>query len=211
MLLDGGGIGGGNLLHPGEIFFDTGFFETGFGEILRSADEDARAALDGRAQGAEVATRFRCEKENGLFRVLRDGDRDAFGANVLFPGFDAGEPAIGWWVRGAAQEGNDEEVVNRLSRREVGVQPELVSRLQVRHGRNGERLAGAGDPDVDFGAGEIKAGGVWAGGRRREEKNKHQQQGARERRKRLKEAGKASATNRRVVFLWLVLQAVWFF
>ena len=66
VLAEGGGVGGRDALHLGEVFFDAGLLEAGFVEVLGGADEDAGAALDGGAEGGEVAAGFGGEEEDGL-------------------------------------------------------------------------------------------------------------------------------------------------
>jgi hypothetical protein len=44
------------------------------------------------------------------------------------------------------------------------VQPEAVVGLEVGNGRDGQGDAGAGDADLDFGAGKVEAGVVGASG-----------------------------------------------
>ena len=58
MYLQGLGVARWDLLHGSEVFLDAALLEASFGEILRGADEDTWAALDGRAEGGEVAAGF---------------------------------------------------------------------------------------------------------------------------------------------------------
>ena len=139
-------------------------------EVLRGADEDAGAAADGGAEGAEVAAGFRGEEEDDLLGLVGDGDGDALFADFFVPGLDAEEPVVGGRVGGAAEEGGDEEVVDGLGGREVGVEPDLVAGLEVGDLGDGEGAAVAGDVNVDLGAGEVEARrvGVESWGRARE-------------------------------------------
>jgi len=125
---------------------------------LRGADEGAGAALDGGAEGGEVASGLGRHKEYDLLRFVGDGDEGALFADFFIPGFDADEPAIGRGVGGAAEEGADEEVVDGLAGGEVGVQPDAIAGLKVWDGGDGERDAVAGDANVNAGAGEVEAG-----------------------------------------------------
>ncbi len=159
MIEQGLGVGGRNLPHGGEILFDAGLLEAGLGEVLGGADEDAGAAADGGAEGAEVAAGLRGEEEDGLLGLVGNGDGDALFADLFVPGLDAEEPVVGGRVGGAAEEGGDEEVVDGLGGREVGVQPDLVAGLEVGDLGDGQGFAGAGDVDLDLGAGEVEARG----------------------------------------------------
>ena len=159
----GGRVAGWNEFHGGEIGLDAGLLEAGLGEVLRGSDEDAGAALDGGTEGGEVAAGFWREEEDGLLGFGGDGDGDTLVAHLALPGFDAGEPVWRGWVGGAAKENGDEEVVDGLGGREVGVKPDLVAGLEVGDGGDGEGYAGAGDVDIDFWAFEIEAG-LGAGG-----------------------------------------------
>ncbi len=117
VFLEGLGVAGRNELHGGDVFFGAGLFKAGFGEVLGGADEDAGAAFDGGAEGAEVAAGFGGEEEQGLLSVGRNGDEDTFFADLFLPSLDAGEPGVGRWVGGAAEEADDEEVVDGLGGR----------------------------------------------------------------------------------------------
>ena len=107
---------------------DAGLLEAGLGEVLRGADEDAGAAADGGAEGGEVAAGFGGEEEDDLLGLVGDGDGDALFADLFVPGLDLGEPVVGGRVGGAAEEGGDEEVVDGLGGREVGMQPDACRR-----------------------------------------------------------------------------------
>ena len=114
VLGEGLGVVGGDAAHVGEIGFDAGLFEAGFGEVLRGADEDAGAAAYRGAKRAEVAAGFRSEEEDDLLGFGGHGDDDAFFADFFVPGLDLGEPVVGGRIGGAAEEGGDEEVVDGL-------------------------------------------------------------------------------------------------
>ncbi len=165
------GVVGWDATHVGEIGFDAGLLEAGFGEVLRGTDEDAGTASDGGAEGGEVASGFGCEEEDDLLGFVGDGDGDALFADFFVPGLDLGEPVVGRRVGGAAKEGGDEEVVDGLGGREIGVEPEFVAGLEVGDLGDGQGAASAGDVDVDLGAGEVETRGVpaWRGVQRKEE------------------------------------------
>ena len=168
--LDFGGVGGARAAswRRGSAV-DAGLLEAGLVEILGGADEDAGAALDRGTEGAEVASGFGGEEEDGLLGLAGYGDGDALFADLFVPGFDADEPVVGRWVGRAAQEGRDEEVVDGLGGGQVGVQPDLVAGQQVGDRGDGEQDAGAGDADIDLGAGEVEAGlAVGLGGQQEE-------------------------------------------
>ena len=99
---------------------------------------------------------FLAMAEDGLLGLGRNGDGKPF-LNALLSGFDAGEPGGGGWVGGASEEGDDEEVVDRLRGGQVGVEPELVAGLEVGNRGDGQGDAATGDMDVDFRAGEVEA------------------------------------------------------
>jgi hypothetical protein len=163
-----GDVGGRKLAHGSDVFLDAGLLEAGEVEILRGADEDAGPALDGRAEGGEVAAGDGGEEEDGLLGLVGNGDFDALLVDFLVPGLDADEPVVGRRVGGPAEEGDDEEVANGLSGWEVGMEPEAVAGLKVGDGGDGEGNAGAGDADVDFGADEVESGVLGMGRGRKE-------------------------------------------
>ncbi len=134
--------------------------EAGLDEVLRGADEDAGAAADGGAEGAEVAAGFGSEKEDDLLGLIGDGDGDALFANLLVPGLDLEEPVVWRRIRGTAQEGRDEKIVNGLCGWQVGAHPDLVSGLEIGNLGDGQSFARAGDMDVHLGSGEVEAGRV---------------------------------------------------
>jgi len=175
MLLEGFGVGGWDTPDASEVFFDAGLFEAGFGEVLGGSDEDSGATFDGGAEGGKVAAGFGREEENGLLGFVGDGDEGALFADFFVPGLDADEPVVGGRVGGAAEEDADEEVMDGLGGRKVGMEPELVAGLEVGNAGDGEGLGyavgvGTGDADVDFGADEVEAGvGTRAEGRGEEE------------------------------------------
>ncbi|MCU1252807.1 MAG: hypothetical protein JWQ49_5836, partial [Edaphobacter sp.] len=144
----------------GEIGFDAGLFEAGLGEVLRGANEDAGAAADGGAEGAEVAAGFRGEEEDDLLGLGGHGDGYALFADLFVPGLDLGEPVVGGRVGGAAAKGGDEEVVDGLRGGEVGVQPDLVAGEEIGDLGDGQGAVVAGDVDVHLGASEVEARGV---------------------------------------------------
>ena len=78
------GIVGWDAANGGEIGLDAGLFKAGLDEVLGGAYEDAGAAADGGAEGAEVAAGFRCEEEDDLLGFGGDGDGDALFADFLF-------------------------------------------------------------------------------------------------------------------------------
>jgi len=168
------GVGWWNAADAGEIFFDARLLEAGFDEILLGSDEDAGLAFDGGAKGGEVAAGFWCEEEHGLLSFGGDDDEGTFFANFFIPGGNADEPIVGWRVGGAAQEDADEQIVNGLCGREIGMQPDAVAGLEIGNRGNGKRGAVAGDTDVDARTGEIEAG-VCSAGRMedREHRKKH--------------------------------------
>ncbi len=161
MLGESFGVVGWNAVDVGEVDLNSSLFEAGFDEVLRGADEDAGAAADGGAEGGEVAAGFRGEEEDDLLGLGGYGDGDAFFTNVFVPSLDLGEPVVRGRVGGASEEGGYEKIVDRLGGREVGVQPELVSRQEVGDLSDGQGFSVAGDVDVDAWASEVEArGGV---------------------------------------------------
>jgi hypothetical protein len=65
--LELGGVGGRNAADGGDVLFDAGLFKAGLDEVLRGADEGAGAALDGGAEGGEVAAGFGGEKSRACW------------------------------------------------------------------------------------------------------------------------------------------------
>ena len=157
---EGLGVTGGDLAHVVDVALDAGLLEAGLVEILGGADEGAGAAFDGGAEGAEVAAGLGGEEEQDLLGLGGDGDEGALLADLGVPGLDAGEPAVGGRIGGAAEEGDDHEVVHRLGGGEVGMDPELVAGLQVGDLGDGQGEVAAGDADLELGTGEIEAGAV---------------------------------------------------
>jgi len=170
VLLELDGVGGRDAADGGEVFLDAGLLEAGFGEVLRGADEDSGATLDGGTEGGEVASGFGGEEEDGLLGFGRNGDEGAFVADFLVPGLDTDEPIVGWGIGGAAEEDADEQVVYGLRGREIGMEPEFIAGLEVGDGGDGEGSVATGDADVDAGADEVEArvGGVQREGEQQE-------------------------------------------
>ena len=158
------GLSGWDLAQGSDVLFYAGLLEAGFDEVLGGTNEDAGAGADGGAEGGEVAAGLGCEEEDGLLGFVGDGDGDAFLADVFAPGFDFEEPVVRRRVGGSAEEGDDEEVVDRLGVGHVGVEPELVCGLEVGDVGDGQGFAVAGDADFQFGTGEVEASGVSKGG-----------------------------------------------
>ena len=91
-----------------------------------------------------------------MFSALGNGDGGAFDG-LLVPGVDEGEPVVGWLVGGAAQEGDDEQQMIGLGAGKIGLDPDLVARLQAGDLCDGEADAATGDADIDFRADEVEA------------------------------------------------------
>ena len=64
------------------------------------------AVVDGLAQGVEVAACLRRQKDEGLLRFGRNGDKHALVADLSVPGLNAGKPIRRRWIGGSAQECN---------------------------------------------------------------------------------------------------------
>lgn len=88
--------------------------------------------------------------------LLGHGDEDTLFADVLLPGFNAGEPVVGRRVRAAAEERTDEQIFDGLGVGKIGVQPDAITGLKVRDLGDGQRDAVAGYAHVDAGADEVK-------------------------------------------------------
>jgi hypothetical protein len=151
------GVRGRDATYGSEILFDAGLLEAGFDEVLLGADENAGMAFYGGAEGGKVAAGFGSHENDDLLGLGGDSDERALLPDMLVGGVDAGEPVVGRRVGGAAQEADDHEVFDRLGGGQVGMDPEPVTGLQVGDLGDVERFAGAGDADVDPGAGEIEA------------------------------------------------------
>ena len=144
---------GRHTAHVCEIGLYSRLLEASLCEILRGANEDAGPSADSGAEGAEVAAGFGRKKEDNLLGFLRNDDRDAFVADLLVPGLNFSEPAVGRRVGGTAEEGRDEKVMDRLGGGKVGVQPNFVAGLKIGNLGNGKSATCAGNVDVDFRAG----------------------------------------------------------
>src|SRR6202012_1594404 len=81
-------------------------------------------------------------------------------SNLLVPCVDGGEPVIGRLVGGAAQKSDDEDEMVGLRGREIGLDPELVSGLEIGHLRDGQGDRAARDTHIDLGSCEVEAGVV---------------------------------------------------
>jgi hypothetical protein len=129
-------------------------------EILHGADKSAGLATDGSAKRRESAASFRGEEDQSLRGFVGDGHPKTFLTNLLVPCLDLGEPALGRWIGGAAQEGNDHDVARGLRFRKVGVDPEAIGGLQIRNFGNGQDRLSAADTHVDGRPGEVEGGTV---------------------------------------------------
>ena len=141
----------------GYVLLDASFLEAGLDKILGGSNEGSWTAAHRGFQGLEVATRLWREEHYRLLRVGRNGHVRTLGFDLGIPGLDTEEPVLWGRVGVAAEEDADEEVVDGLGGREVGVYPELIAGLQVGNHRYGERLAVAGNADVNLGPDQIEA------------------------------------------------------
>ena len=156
MLLDCFGIVLRNCLHRGEVALDTLLLEGGFVEVGIRSNEQAGLAFDGGAEGFEVAPSLGRDEDERLLGLIGDGDGGPF-RSLLVPCVNFSKPVVGWFIGGAAEEGDDEQEVIGLGGGKIGLDPDLVAGLQVGHLGDGERDASSGDADVDFWASEVKA------------------------------------------------------
>ena len=170
-------IGGCDLADLGDVFFDACLFKAGLCEVLGRTDKDAGTSAHGGTQGAEAAAGLRCEKEDGLLGLFGDGDGHAFGANMLVPGLDAVEPVVRGRVGGSTEKDGDEQISGGLGWGQIGMEAKCVARLKVGNRGDGQGFAGAGDADIDLGAGEVEPGRRGLGSQKRRGK---EEQGGRE-------------------------------
>ena len=132
-------------------------------QILRGAHKCAGLAAHGGAEAAEIAASFRGEKNQRLLSVFRHRYHDSFLADLFVPGFGACEPVVGRWVCGAAEKGDDQQIVDGLAFGEIRVNPEAVAGLEVGNVGDWQRLARARNRHLDARAGQIESGGIGAG------------------------------------------------
>ena len=166
------GINFPNLIH---VLFDPLAIETRLLQVLRGADKRAGLASNCRAQRAESTSCLRCKENQGLFRLLGDSDENPFFVSGASPGFDTGKPGIRRWIGRAPQEGDDHQIPDGLAIGQVRMQPQTIARLKVRNFRDGQGLAPALNPDLDFGANQIE-GSIFC--TRRTRKCRRDQEGA---------------------------------
>ncbi len=176
MFLQGFGIGLRSDLDLGEVGFNAHPVPTGSLQILGGTDKSAWPIMHGLAQRIEVASGFRGEENEGLLRFSGNGDEDAFIAHIAVPGFDAGKPIRRGRIGCASQKGNHEDKVSRLTFRQVGMNPEPVTRHQVGGLRDGQSDVAALYMDVDFRSGEVesRAIGVQSGWKKTVEQQEQQ-------------------------------------
>ena len=159
-------VGVVDRFHVGEIFFETRSIETRLIQILRSANENARASADGAAQRTEIATGFGREENQRLLSVLRNGDDDSLFLNRLGPRFCFREPILRRRVCRSAQKRDDQQVARGLIVGKIGMQPQAIAGLQIRDLRDRQRLAVARDLHLDARAEQIETVVVGASSRR---------------------------------------------
>jgi hypothetical protein len=122
--------------------------------------------MDSFAQSGKISDSLWRQKDQRLLSLGGHIDENTLFADLAGPGFYPPEPIGGWWIGGAAQEGNDQDVVRGLALRKVGMNPEAVARQEIGHFRDWQRDALTLDMDVDFGANQIERWSVSTGSRR---------------------------------------------
>src|ERR1035437_9036452 len=144
-----------NCLHRGEIAFDALLLKGGFIEVGIGANKETWLTFNGGAKCVEVASSLRRYKENGLLSFGGDRYSRAFNS-LLVPGFDLGEPVVRRLVCSPTKKGDDEKQMIGLACGKFGLDPYLVSRLQVGHLSDRQRGTAACDADGDPGTDEVK-------------------------------------------------------
>ncbi len=150
----------GDRPHGGEVALDALLLEGGLIQVDISPDKGAGAAFYGGAQGLEVAAGLGRNEQESLLRIVGYGHRGALGGVLMIPGVDLGKPRVGRLVGGAAEKGDDEEQMILLVVGQIGLDPELIAGLQVRHLRDGQGPVATRDAHHDLGSGKVKAGVV---------------------------------------------------
>ena len=117
----------------GEVGVQAHTVPTGRLQILHGAHEGAGTATHGSAQSAEVAARLRHQKGDSLLRLRRHGDKNALLARLTAPSLHACKPLGGRRVGDSAQKGNNQNIMGGLALRQVGMHPQSVAGLEIRH------------------------------------------------------------------------------
>ena len=159
-LLEQAGIGLRCLFHLGQIGVQAHAISAGSLQILNGANKCSGTALYRLAQSAEVSACLRSQKEQRLLRFFGHGDEYTLLARLAAPCLHARKPLRGRRVGGPAQKRNDQHKVRRLALGKVGMNPQSVSRQQIRNLANGQRYIAPLDAHVHLGAGQIEGRGI---------------------------------------------------
>ena len=156
-----------------QVGIQPGAVEDRLIEILRGAHESSGASANGSDQRFEVSAGLWSQENEKLLGIL--GNCDLQPATTLsIPGLGGIKPAFRGRIGCAAQKHRNEEVMHRLSGREVRPDRQLVARGEIRHLGNRQGLARVGHFDFEAGAGQIEGGWIGQGQTRGNEKKKDQ-------------------------------------
>jgi len=97
-------IAAGYFTNRVQIFFQPQAVQARLFQILRCSHKCSRLASHRTAQRAEGATRLRSQKDQCLFSLFGNGDKNTFVACGLDPGFRASEPGIRRRIGGPTQK-----------------------------------------------------------------------------------------------------------
>ncbi len=168
------GVLDGSNLDLGEVIVQPQPVPAGLLQVLRCPDKRARPVVYRLAQRGEIPRCLRSQEEQGLFRFRRNHDKHTLLPRRVFPRFYPAKPVIRRRIRCAAQKGNNQYVMRRLRRRQVGMDPEPVARLQIRHLRNRERLPISLHVHIDLWPRQVKGRCIRANQNRGHQQNKYQ-------------------------------------
>ena len=92
-------------------------------QILRRAHKGAGASAHRVAQGAEVASRLRSQKHDGLLRFRGNGHKHALVVRLVRPCLNARKPPRRRRIGGPAQKGDNQNKVRGLALRKIRMDP----------------------------------------------------------------------------------------
>ncbi|MGE5327155.1 MAG: hypothetical protein ACM3NO_08960 [Deltaproteobacteria bacterium] len=157
------GFGISDLLDVLQVSFEARAVQAEAVKVLSGAHKGSGLALDCRAQGGKIATRFRSKKDQRLTGAFWNGYVYPFFAHIFRPGFGAEKPSVRRGIGGATKERHDQEITHGLVFRHFGMDPQAVSRAQVRDLRDRQRLVAAHYLDLHLRADQIEGVGFRAG------------------------------------------------
>ena len=138
-VLQHAGIGCVEAANDGQVALESRAIERRLIQILRGAHECAGAAAHGVDERFEIAAGFGRQEDQCLLCTVGNGDGETFVCAGALPRGAAEKPVLRRRIGRAAQEGDDQQIVLGLRRREIGFDRELVARGQMRRLRDGQR------------------------------------------------------------------------